>query len=143
MVRTSDSQSRVSGFESTVSNLRAVIAARRYVYQMSRDGVVMNNSGNIFSDEFGRILSDRNRTLKENDFVFVQTGAHDLSTRGLAVTMSTGICRFVESLAELEDVSQRKGFNVVVLTSPPSRDTDNRLKTRVDGITSYWLHSMR
>ena len=62
--------------------------------------------------------------------VFVQTGAHDLSTRGLAAIMSTGIRRFVESLAELEDVYQRKGFNVVVLTSPPSRDTDNRLKTK-------------
>ena len=87
-------------------------------------------SWNIFSDEFGRILSDRNRTLKEKDLVFIQTSAHDLSTRGLAVTMSTGIRRFVESLAELEDVSQRKGFNVVVLRSPPSRDTDNRLKTK-------------
>ena len=89
----------------------------------------LHYSWNVFSDEFGRILSDRNRTLKEKDLVFVQTGAHDLSIRGLAVTMSTGICRFVESLAELEDVSQRKVFNVVVLTSPPSRDTDNRLKT--------------
>ena len=92
--------------------------------------VNLHYTWNAFSDEFGRILSDRNRTLKENDLVFVQTGAHDLSTRGLAVTMSTGIRRFVESLAELEDVSQRKGFNVVVLTSPPSRDTDNRLKTK-------------
>ena len=90
----------------------------------------LHYSWTIFPDEFGRILSDKSHTLKEKDLVFVQTGAHDLSTRGLAIAMSTGIRRFAESLAELEEVSQRKGFKVVVLTSPPNPDIDNRLKTR-------------
>ena len=90
----------------------------------------LHYSWTIFSDEFGRILSDKGHSLKEKDLVFVQTGAHDLSTRGLAIAMSTGIRRFAESLAELEEVSQRKGFKVVVLTSPPNPDIDNRLKTR-------------
>ncbi|KAI0240886.1 hypothetical protein LSAT2_008318 [Lamellibrachia satsuma] len=82
-----------------------------------------------FSDEFGRNLSDRKLTFSENDLVFVQTGAHDLSQRGLAFAMSTGIRRFVESLAAFAGVSQRTGFTFVVLTSPPSRDTDDTRNT--------------
>ena len=82
-----------------------------------------------FSDEFGRILSDRNDTFEKKDLVFVQTGAHDTSSRGLAVAMSTGIRQFVESLAAFAEVSHRKGFKLVVLTSPPFRDIDNKTNT--------------
>ena len=82
-----------------------------------------------FSDQFGKILSDRNDTFKKKDLVFVQTGAHDTCCRGLAVAMSTGIPQFVESLATFAEISHRKGFKLVVLTSPPFRDIDNKTNT--------------
>ncbi|KAI0237916.1 hypothetical protein LSAT2_011462, partial [Lamellibrachia satsuma] len=82
-----------------------------------------------FSDQFGRILSDRKDTFKKKDLVFLQTGAHDTSSRGLAVAMSTGIRQFIESLSAFAEVSHRKGFKLVVLTSPPFRDIDNKTNT--------------
>ena len=82
-----------------------------------------------FSDQFGRILSDRNVTFTENDLVIVQTGAQDTSSRGLAVAMSTGIRQFVAALAAFAEVSHRKGFKLVVLTSPPFHDIDTNAIT--------------
>ena len=82
-----------------------------------------------FSDQFGSILSDKKVTFREKDLVFVQTGAHDTSTYGLAVAMSSGIRQFVESLAAFAEVSVRTGFKIVVLTSPPFRDIDSKMNT--------------
>ena len=82
-----------------------------------------------FSDQFGRILSDRKDTFKKEDLVFVQTGAHDTSSRGLAAALSTGIRQFVAALAAFAEVSHRKGFKLVVLTSPPFHDIDTNAIT--------------
>ena len=82
-----------------------------------------------FSDQFGRLLSDRKDNFKKKDLVYIQTGVHDKSSRGLAVAMSTGIRQFVASLVAFAEVSHRKGFELVVLTSPPFHDIDNKTKT--------------
>ena len=93
------------------------------------------NVGNLhyswyqYSNDFGRILSNRKATFKKKDLVFLQTGAHDTTSLGLVVSMSTRIRQFVDLLAAFAEVSQRKGFKLVVLTSPPSRDSDDGVNT--------------
>ena len=73
------------------------------------------------ADQFGRILSS-NVTFKRNDLVLLQTGAHDLASWGMAATIGRSIRRFVETLAMFSDSSKRRGFKLVLLTSPPSPD---------------------
>ena len=83
-----------------------------------------------FTDQFGRLLSDRKDNFKKKDLVYIHTGAHDTSSRGLAVAMSTGIRQFVESMAAFAEVSHRKVVKLVVLTSPPFRDIDTNANTK-------------
>ena len=90
--------------------------------------VNLHYTWNAFSDEFGRILSDRNRTLKENDLVFVQTGAHDLSTRGLAVIMSTSDRRIVGGTGRRFPAEgiQRRRSNVAAVSRYRQQVEDKR-----------------
>ena len=82
-----------------------------------------------FADQFDGILSS-NVTFKRNDLVLLQTGAHDLARRGVAASMGRSIRRFVDTLAVFSDSSNKRGFKLVLLTSPPCADGKEEVPTR-------------
>ena len=82
-----------------------------------------------YADQFARIFSSKG-TLKRNDLVLLQTGAHDLARRGMAASMGASIRRFVETLSVFSDSSKRRGFRLVLLTSPPCPDGKEEVPTR-------------
>ena len=90
-----------------------------------------------YADQFDRIFSSEG-TLKRNDLVLLQTGAHDLARRGMAASMGASIRRFVETLAVFSESSKRRGFKLVLLTSPPCSVT-----VKADGTASPWPPSPR
>ena len=71
-----------------------------------------SNAIGIGFRKISALFSDGIASFKEKDLVFVQTGAHDTFTHGLAIAVSTGIRQFVESLAALAKVVQRTGFKI-------------------------------
>ena len=82
-----------------------------------------------YADQFDRIFLS-NVTFKRNDLVLLQTGAHDLARRGMAASMATSIRGFVEILAVFSDSSKKRGFKLVLLTSPPCPDGLRKVATR-------------
>ena len=82
-----------------------------------------------YADQFDRIFLS-NVKFKRNDLVLLQTGAHDLARRGMAASMGASIRRFVETLAVFSDSSKRRGFKLVLLTSPPCPDGKKEVGTR-------------
>ena len=80
----------------------------------------------LYAKEFTSIpheLSKRN--LTKRDLVLVQTGAYDMFKYGLQKTLTLAVPVFSRALREIRDLSRKRGFRVVFVTSSsyPRNDT--------------------
>ena len=66
------------------------------------------------------------RNLTKRDLVLVQTGAYDMFKYGLQKTMTLAVPVFSRALREIRDLSRKRGFRVVFVTSPSYPRNDSR-----------------
>ncbi|KAI0213503.1 hypothetical protein LSAT2_001460 [Lamellibrachia satsuma] len=92
--------------------------------------VVVNNIEYIqrqYATEFRTIPAElAKRNLSKVDLVLVQTGAYDMFRNGLQKSLAVAVPVFARVLRQIRDVSQKRGFRVVFVTSPSYPRNDSR-----------------
>ena len=69
-------------------------------------------------------LSDERLGL--GDVVMIQTGAHDMAHVGMQNTMDESLTTFMRVIGDLQKKSSEHGFRLLVVTTPPFPDADQR-----------------
>ena len=69
-------------------------------------------------------------SLGEGDMVVVQTGAHDMALACLHDTMGVYTGKLVIGLSDLRQKSLKRGFQLLVLTTPPFPEANIELKAK-------------
>ena len=81
----------------------------------------------LYAIEFRSIPAElAKRNLSTGDLVFVQTGAFDMFRDGLQKGLAVAVPVFAGVLRQIRDVSRKRGFRVVFVTSPPYPRNDSR-----------------
>ena len=76
------------------------------------------------ADLWTRYLEPMN--LTGHDAVLIQHGSHDMCRRGTRFTLSTSLQKYFDDLEAIQRHSERRGFRLVALTSPPYGDRVRR-----------------
>ena len=78
--------------------------------------------------------------LTKHDAVLVQHGSHDICNNGTRFTLSTSLQKYVGHLKAIQRHSDRLGFRLVVLTSPPFGDKIGR--STIDNRNNFSLAAL-
>ena len=68
----------------------------------------------------------QNLKLTRKSIVLFQTGAHDITNRGIGRAMGRNIDAYVRALVHIKSRADKVGFKMVVITSPPYPDYDRK-----------------
>ena len=81
----------------------------------------------LYAEEFQTIPAELSkRNLTNDDLVLVQTGAFDMYSRGLQKSLTFAVPVFSRVLREIHDLSRKRGFRVVFVTSPSYPRSNSR-----------------
>ena len=81
----------------------------------------------LYATEFWSIPAElAKRNLSKSDLVLVQTGAYDMFENGLQKSLLAAVPEFTRVLRQIRDVSRKRGFRVVFVTSPSYPRNDSR-----------------
>ncbi|KAI0220640.1 hypothetical protein LSAT2_027871 [Lamellibrachia satsuma] len=64
--------------------------------------------------------------LTRKSIVFLQTGAHDVTNRGIDSILGSNTAAYVRALVDIKSRADKVGFKMVVITSPPYPDHDRK-----------------
>ena len=78
----------------------------------------------LYSQDFVPLWENasRKKGLTRNSIVLFQTGAHDITFRGLDNTTGPNTDVYVKALVDIKSRADKVGFKMVVITSPPFPD---------------------
>ncbi|MEG7522883.1 MAG: hypothetical protein M3H12_07270, partial [Chromatiales bacterium] len=81
----------------------------------------------LYANDFRSIPNELlQRNLTKGDVVLVQTGGYDMFNKGLQKSLAFAVPVFSQVLREIRDLSRKRGFRIVFVTSPSYPRSDSR-----------------